>query len=144
MFKKILGYFKYRKMINDNFDVISNRYKFRYDRLYGRLYTVIGIDKDRQEVLKTYGYEYLDGEVKKFLTSLDTYFSSIGMIDSISISRVDSIDPVNVLIVLRYRYKNHQRVLYTFLFIVGLVSSTAIIALFYKFMLFLINFIIYL
>ena len=46
MFNKIFAYFKYRKIIDENFDVISQRYRFRYDRKYGRLYTVLNITED--------------------------------------------------------------------------------------------------
>lgn len=141
MFNKMFAYFKYRKIINENFEVISQRYKFRYDRVYGRLYTVLNITEDRQEVLKTYGYDYLDGEVRKFITSIENYFLSIGMLDLISISRIDSLDAVNVLIVLRYKYKNHQAFLYTILGILITLGIIAVGAGLAKFVIFLINFI---
>lgn len=121
MFRKIIGYFKYRKIIKNNFEIINQRYRFRYDRIYGRLYTVLSVPVDRQEVLKTYGYEYLDGEVKKYISSIEEYFFSIGMIDLISISRIDSLDPTNVLIVLRYKYKTHQTILYISMAILALI-----------------------
>ncbi len=142
MINKILGYFKYRRIISQNYDVISQRYKFKYDKIYGRLYTVLNVTEDRQEVLKTYGYDYLDGEVKKFVSSIEQYFMSIGMLDLISISKIDTIDSVNILVVLRYKYKTHQAVLYTILGIIGLIASTALIAGLVKFLIFLVNFII--
>ena len=141
MFNKIFGYFKYRKIISQNFEVISQRYRFRYDRKYGRLYTVLNITEDRQEVLKTYGYDYLDNEVKKYIASIEEYFFSIGMLDLISISKIDSIDAVNVLIVLRYKYKNHQRFLYLVLGLISLIGAVAIITGMTKLILLLINFI---
>lgn len=141
MFSKITGYFKYRKIINQNFEIISQRYRFRYDRFYGRLYTVLNITEDRQEVLKTYGYDYLDNEVKKYITSIENFFFSIGLLELISISRIDSIDPVNVLIVLRYKYKTHQRILYIVLGILSLIGSAAVGAGLVKLIIFLINFI---
>ena len=142
MFKKIFGYFKYRKLIKDNYPVLSQRFKFKYDKIYGRLYTVISIPEDRQEILKKYGYQYLDNEVKKFITTLEEYFSSNNLLDIISISRVDSIDEVNVLIVLRYRYKNHQIILYVFLGLIGLIASVCVVAGLVKLLIFLVNFII--
>ena len=142
MLNKILGYFKYRKIINDNIQVITQRYKFRYDKIYGRLYTVINITEDKQEVLKTYGYDYLDTEVKKFIAALEQYFISIGMFDLISISKVDSIDAVNVLIVLRYKYNIHQGILYTIFGIIGLIGTSVIIAGLIKLIIFLVNFIL--
>jgi len=141
MFSKITGYFKYRKIINQNFEIISQRYRFRYDRFYGRLYTVLNITEDRQEVLKTYGYDYLDNEVKKYITSIENFFFSIGLLELISISRIDSIDPVNVLIVLRYKYKTHQRILYIVLGILSLIGAAAVGAGLVKLIIFLINFI---
>ena len=142
MFNKILGYFKYRKIIKENLFILRDRYKFRYDSLYGRLYTVIGISKERQEVLKTYGYEYLDNEVKKFIATIEQYFSTIGLLDLITISRVDSLDAVNVLIVLRYRYVKHQFVLYAVSFLLSLSTVSILLAGLYKLVLFLINYIL--
>ena len=142
MFKKILGYFKYRQIIKENFEIISQRYRFRYDRKFGRLYTVLNVTEERQEVLKTYGYDYLDNEVKKYIASLEEYFFSIGMLDLISISRIDSLDPVNVLIVLRYKYKTHQTILYVTLGILGLIGSVILVTGLIKLIMLLVNFII--
>ena len=142
MFNKILGYFRYRKIISENFETITQRYRFRYDRIYGRLYTVLNVTSDKQEVLKTYGYDYLDNEVKKYISSIEQYFFSIGMIDLISISRIDSIDAVNVLIVLRYKYKTQQTILYVVLGILGLIASVVVVTGLVKLILLLINFII--
>lgn len=142
MFNKFLGYFRYRKIINENFEVISQRYKFRYDRKYGRLYTVLNITKERQEVLKTYGYDYLDNEVKKYITSIEEYFLSIGMLDLISISKIDSLDTVNVLVVLRYKYNVHQAILYTIFGIITLFGTVILVTGLVKLIIFLVNFII--
>jgi predicted enzyme involved in methoxymalonyl-ACP biosynthesis len=142
MFNKFLGYFRYRKIINQNFEIMSQRYRFRYDRKFGRLYTVLNVTEERQEVLKTYGYDYLDNEVKKYIASLEEYFLSIGLLDLISISRIDSLDPVNVLVVLRYKYKTHQTILYTVLGLLGLVTSIIFVTVLVKFLIFLVNFII--
>ena len=142
MFKKILGYFKYRQIIKENFEIISQRYRFRYDRKFERLYTVLNVTEERQEVLKTYGYDYLDNEVKKYIASLEEYFFSIGMLDLISISRIDSLDPVNVLIVLRYKYKTHQTILYVTLGILGLIGSVILVTGLIKLIMLLVNFII--
>lgn len=142
MFNKFTNYFRYRKIIKENFEVLTQRYKFRYDRLYGRLYTVLNITEDKQEVLKNYGYDYLDNEVKKYITSLEEYFLTIGMLDLLSISRIDSVDAINVLIVLRYKYKVHQTLMYIFFGIVALIGSTVLIALIAKLLIFLVNFII--
>jgi len=141
MFNKIFGYFKYRKIINENFEVISQRYKFRYDRKYGRLYTVLNVTEDRQEVLKTYGYDYLDNEVKKFIASIEEYFLSIGMLDIISISKIDSIDAVNVLIVLRYKHHLHQAFLYIVIGLLGLFVSVILVTGLVKLIILLVNFI---
>lgn len=141
MFKKISGYFKYRKIIKNNYDILNQRYRLKFDKIYGRLYTIISVPEDRQEVLKTYGYEYLDNEVKKYITSIEQYFSFIGLLDLVSISRIDSVDPVNVLIVLRYKYKNHQIFLYVFSILSILFVSSLFITGLLKLLLFLINFI---
>ncbi len=142
MFNKFLGYFRYRKIINENFEIISQRYKFRYDRKYGRLYTVLNVTEERQEVLKTYGYDYLDNEVKKYIASIEEYFLSIGMLDLISISKIDSLDAVNVLVVLRYKYNVHQAILYMILGIITLFGSVILVTVLVKLIIFLVNFII--
>lgn len=142
MFNKIFGYFKYRKIIQENYNVLTQRYKFKYDKKYGRLYTVLNVSEERQEILKTYGYEYLDNEVKKFIAAVEQYFMSIGMLDLISISKIDSLDAVNVLIVLRYKYKTHQIILYIVMGILALFVSVSIISVILKFSIFLVNFII--
>ncbi len=141
MFGKILGYFKYRKIIKQNMNVLSNRYKFRYDKIYGRLYTVLNITEDKQEVLRNYGYDFLDNEVKKFISSIDNYFFTIGLTEVVSISRIDRIDTVNVLIVLRYKYKYHQALLYIFFGIILLTFTSAFITGLVKLLIMLINFI---
>jgi len=141
MFDKTLGYFRYRKIIKENKDILSKRYNFRYDWIYGRLYTVLNVTEDKQEVLKAYGYEFLDNEVKKFLSSIDNYLFSIGLVDYVSISKIDRIDTVNVLIVLRYKYKLHQTILYILMAIGLLTISVATITGFVKLMILLSNFI---
>jgi hypothetical protein len=141
MFGKILGYFKYRKIIKQNMNVLSNRYKFRYDRLYGRLYTVLNITEDKQAVLRNYGYDFLDNEVKKFISSIDGYFFTIGLTEVVSISKIDRIDTVNVLIVLRYKYKYHQALLYIFFGIILLLFTSVFVAGLVKVFIMLINFI---
>lgn len=143
MFNRYLSYFRYRKIIKENFENITQRYKFRYDWMYGRLYTVLNIKEEHQDVLKTYGYDYLDGEVRKYITALEEFFFSIGMLDLISISRIDSIDAVNVLIVLRYKYKTEQTILYIILGILGLIGSVILVTSLVKFLIFLINFIMH-
>ena len=142
MFNKMFNYFRYRQIIKENFEVITQRYRFRYDKIYGRLYTVLNITPDRQEVLKTYGYEYLDNEVKKYIASIEEFFFSIGMLDLISISKIDSIDAVNVLIVLRYKYNVHQAILYTAFGILGLIFSVALGAGIVKLLILLVKFIL--
>lgn len=142
MFKKILGYFKYRNIIRENKEILAKRFGFRYDWLYGRLYTVLSIPEDKQEVLRTYGYEFLDNEVKKFLTTIDDYFFTIGLVDNISISKIDRIDAVNVLIVLRYRYKIHQAFLYTIIAIGLIILTVTVVSSFIKLLMMLINFIL--
>jgi hypothetical protein len=142
MFNKFLGYFKYRKIIRENIELMTQRYRFRYDKMYGRLYTVLSITEERQEVLKTYGYEYLDNEVKKYIIALEQFFLSIGLLDLISISRIDSLDAVNVLIVLRYKYKTHQTIIYVIIGIIGFIGSVILLTLLAKLIIFLINFII--
>jgi len=155
MFKKIFGYFKYRKIINDNLQIITQRYKLKYDKKYGRLYTIIGIPERRQEILKNYKVpsnlqnpietdvkKYLDTEVDSYINSISEYFFSIGLFELVSLSRKDYIDDVNVLLVLRYKFKNHQLFLYIFLGSIGLILGSALIAGFIKLLIFLINFII--
>ena len=141
MLNEILGYFRYRKIIKENINTITQRYKFRYDKIYGRLYTVLNVNEERQEILKTYGYEYLDGEVKKYIASIEEYFFSIGMLDLISISKIDSLDPVNVLVVLRYKYNVHQAILYTFFGIIGVIGTVALSTGLIKLLIFIVNFI---
>lgn len=155
MFRKIFGYFKYRKIIEDNLDILTNRYKLRYDKIYGRLYTIISIPERRQEVLKNYKMpaklqnpidtdvkSYLDVEVRNYISSIEEYFYSIGLFELVSISRIDNVDDVNILLVLRYKFKNHQNFLYMIFGLIGFVIGTALITGFVKLILILINFII--
>ncbi len=124
MFNKIRGYFKYRETIKNNIDVLQRRFGLKYDKLYGRLYTVISIPPDQQKVLNTYGYQYLDNEVKKYISTIERYFYDINLFETIAISKIERLDDVNVLLVMRYRFIGHQRFLYTAtaLSIVGLIT----------------------
>jgi hypothetical protein len=155
MFNKIFGYFKYRKIIKQNFETLSQRYKLRYDKVYGRLYTIISIPERRQEVLRNYKIPgniqnpketdvnaYLDTEVRSYINAIEEYFYTIGLFELVSIAKIDSVDDVNVLLVLRYKFNNHRRFLYFVIGIVSFILSLAFIAGFIKFILFLINFII--
>jgi len=155
MFNKIFGYFKYRKIIKENINVLNQRYKLRFDRIYGRLFTVISIPERRQEVLREYKVPsdlqnpretdvntYLDNEVRNYISSIEEYFYSVGLFELVSISRIDSIDDVNVLLVLRYKYNNHRRFLYTMSSIIIIILSSALLAGIVKLILILINFII--
>ena len=117
MFNKFRGYFKYRRIIEENMDLLTYRYKLRYDKLYGRLYTVMSVPPEQQEVLKKYGYQFLDKQVRKYLSSMDEEFMAIGLFDMITLTKVDTLDPSNVLIVMRYKYKFHQVILYAFGFL---------------------------
>lgn len=123
MFNKFKGYFRYRRIIEDNMELLTFRYKLRYDKLYGRLYTVMSIPPEHQEVLKNYGYQYLDNEVRKYLSSMDDAFMTIGLFEMITLTKVDTLDPSNVLIVMRYKYKYHQIILYALgvLFVSGVI-----------------------
>lgn len=112
MFNKIRGYFRYRETIENNLEVLQSRFGLKYDRLYGRLYTVIGIPIDQQKVLNTYGYQYLDNEVKKYISTIERYFYDINLFETIAISKIERLDDVNVLIVMRYRFIRHQRWFY--------------------------------
>lgn len=123
MFNKLLGYFKYRKTIEENLNVLQTRYKLKYDRIYGRLYTVLNIPINQQDVLKTYGNEYLDNEVKKYISSIESYFYSINLFEMIAVSKIDRLDEVNVLIVLKYRFTEYQKLLYS----IGIVGSISIV-----------------
>jgi len=118
-----LGYFKYRKTIEENLNVLQTRYKLKYDRIYGRLYTVLNIPINQQDVLKTYGNEYLDNEVKKYISSIESYFYSINLFEMIAVSKIDRLDEVNVLIVLKYRFTEYQKLLYS----IGIVGSISIV-----------------
>jgi hypothetical protein len=120
MFRKIMGYFKYRKVIKNNLNTLNTRYKLKWDRLYGRLYTVLSIPEENQEVIKTYGPQYLNNEVEKYVSSLEQYFYEINLFELISLSKIERIDDVNVLVVLRYRFIGHQKFFY---FISGLFGG---------------------
>jgi len=157
VFKKIFGYFKYRTIINQNFEMLSQRYRLRYDRLYGRLYTIISIPERRQEVLRNYKVPqtlqnpketdvnaYLDAEVRAYISSLEEYLYNIGLFELVSIAQIDSVDEVNVLLVLRYKYNNHRKFLYGVLITLGVIVGVAVLAGIFKFLLILINFIIHL
>lgn len=154
MFKKIKGYFTYRKIIEDNLLILNQRYKLKYDRIYGRLYTVISIPERRQEVLRDYKVPtnlknpaetdvdlYRDSEVNSYISALSEYFYSIGLFELISLSKKNVIDDVSVLIVLKYRYKNHQLFLYTTIGFVFFVTGVILLTGLVKLILFLINFI---
>jgi len=154
MFNKIFGYFKYRKLIKDNIDVITNRYNLKYDKMYGRLYTIISIPERKQEVLRNYKMpaklnnpvdtdvkSFLNYEVNNYVAAIEEYFYNVGLFEFISISRMDNVDDVNVLLVLRYKFKNYQLLLYIFIGLIGFILGTIITASFIKLLLILINFI---
>lgn len=154
MFKKIRGYFRYRKIIEDNYFILNQRYKLKYDKIYGRLYTVISIPERRQEVLRDYKVPtnlrnpaetdvnvYRNAEVNSYISALSEYFYSIGLFELVSVSKKDIVDDVNVLIVLRYKYKNHQLILYIILSLILLILSVTLITGIYKLLFILINFI---
>jgi hypothetical protein len=155
MFNKITGYFKYRKIINQNIDILNNRYNLRFNKFNGKLYTVLGIPERRQEVFRNYNIpsnlsnpietdvnSYLNNEVKNYILSIEEYFYSIGLFEFISISNIDNIDEVNVLLVFRYKFKGSQRLLYWFLGLWIILFSVVFIAAFIKLIIFLFNFIL--
>lgn len=155
MLNKITGYFKYRKIIKQNIDVLNQRYRLRYDKFNGRLYTVLGIPERRQEVFRNYNIpsnlsnpietdvnSYLNNEVKNYILSIEEYFYSIGLFEFVSISKIDNIDEVNVLLVFRYKFKGSQRFLYWTLGLLIVLSSVIFTALIVKLIIFLFKFII--
>lgn len=155
MFNKIIGYFKYRKIINQNINVLNQRYRLRYNKFNGKLYTVLGIPERRQEVLRNYNVpsnilnpietdvnSYLNNEVKNYILSIEEYFYSIGLFEFVSISNIDNIDEVNVLVVFRYKFKGYQRFLYWFIGIWIFLFSVTLFAAFIKLTIIIFNFII--
>lgn len=139
MFRKIMGYFKYRKIIKGNLDVLNNRYRLKWDRLYGRLYTVLSIPEENQGVIKTYGPQYLNNEVDKYISALEQYFYEINLFELISLSKIERIDDVNVLVVLRYRFVGYQKFFYFISGLFGGIITAITITGIIKLVLFLIN-----
>jgi hypothetical protein len=139
MFNKIINYFTYRKIIKQNLPTLKSRYNLKFDHVYGRLGTMYNLPVDLHEDVNKYGYKFLDEQVTKYINSLQIYFWKIGIGELISLRQTDMIDSVNVKIVFRYKYFNHQIFLYIVLALLGVIIGGVLIGGLLKLILFLIT-----
>jgi hypothetical protein len=132
MFKKLRRNLKnfsiYRKVIKENRETLEKDYNVRIDNIW-RLYTIYSInprdyeaygeDKLVYDNLKTAGIEnvkrsdaLINGEdvfqssIKKEMTRLDRFLSSLGISELYGLSDKKRIDKYNYRIIIRYKFIN--------------------------------------
>lgn len=112
MFKSIKSFFKYKKILKSNKRNLMLVYNLKKDNFF-RLYTVLNMSPNIQETIKTYGYYYMDSEVRKYISSLDKYFMEIGISDMIGIHTADQVAEYSVLIIMSFKYFNTKKIIIT-------------------------------
>ena len=132
IFKKLKLLSYYKKILKENKNELSTIYNIKIDNVY-RCYTVLNFPPEIQENIKKLGYNYLDGEVKKYLANLDSFFLKKGLLELIGIDSIDRISEYNVRVILRFslldtiKLENIKRLLIILLFISSLVFLFKII-----------------
>jgi len=108
MFRSILTFIKYRKLIDSNKDELIEQYNIKIDKLY-RLGTQVSIPDTKFNVLKEYKnseldiYKSLNDEVKKYISRLDSFFIKKNLVELVGIYQIERIDENIINIILSYR-----------------------------------------
>lgn len=116
-YNRIKLFFKYRKIIKANQEVLSNpTVSLKIDWI-NRLYTVLNLNDD----VKQFGVELTQTYIKKYLADNDKVFNSIGLQELVGIYDVQKIDETNYLIVFGYSLINTKK--FTNRFIISLIIT---------------------
>jgi len=116
MFKSILNYIRYRKLIDLNREELEKDFDIKVDKIY-RLGTRVSLPENKYTVLKEYKnseldiYKNLDEEVKRTITRLDRYFMQKNLVEYVGIFNVDRVDVNLVIVILSYRLFNVVKVI---------------------------------
>lgn len=126
MFKKYKFLLSYIRTINKNKEIYSNRFNMKFDWVY-RGYTVLTFPPDIMTNIDKYGYDYLDTEVKRYISDLTAFNKEIGLVELVGLDRADKIGANVVLIVTRYRFLNTKKlanrlILFTFLALLATIG----------------------
>lgn len=118
MLKKIRYYrllFFYIKQIKKHINDINAHFKsidnsttyfiksIQIDKVY-RIHTIVNIPENNIKNLQTYGYYFLDNEVKKFIQELNQLLKKYGLFELVGISKADQRTINSVWVIIEFKY----------------------------------------
>jgi len=135
IFRKWQLFFIYRKVIKQNITELSKHFtENQKDRTYfikeikidsiNRIYTVLNFQKNSKENIKTYGYMFMDNEVKKFITEISKELKKLGIEEFVALTKADNIGNDSIYIIMEYKFLNISKAVKQLLFILILISAT--------------------
>jgi hypothetical protein len=113
-FQKWKGLKTYKRLLKENREILNREFNLRIDNIY-RCYTVLNFPQEEQGIIQTYGLDYIDGEVRKYVNKVHDFFRELGLFEAVGLSEITQLDNFNVLIVIRYKYfdtKKLERIKY--------------------------------
>lgn len=105
MFRKLLYYFKYRKIIKKNEKLLLERHNLKLDYV-NRLYTTISVIEEKREILDDYGYGYVDDIAKNYIANCNQTFKELGVINLMMLYDSVQLTKYDVGISFSYKYLN--------------------------------------
>ena len=129
IFKKYRLFRYFKKLLNDNREIISNKengLNLRIDKAQ-RIYTVVNCSPD----VAKYGKNLAEREIKEYVNKAEKLFINIGILEYIGIRDIEQISELDFLVVFGYKGFNTTKFynrLYIFYIILGI---SAFISLFF-------------
>lgn len=108
--RKITYFFQYRKILLENEQFLAQKYGLNID-LFLRFWTVLDFNDAPEEIIKQYGKGILEIEYKKYIQSLNTDLSKLGLLDLVSEYHLKNLPPNRLGITFGYSGFNTKRTL---------------------------------
>lgn len=100
--KRLKLYFQYKKIIKKNIKELTKpKYGLRVDYV-NRIYTVLTLNDD----VKTYGEDLTEKQITNYISTVDKFFSKIGISEYVGIIDIKKETDLDYLIIFGFKFIN--------------------------------------
>lgn len=103
MFKKLKWFFLYRKILNNNKQLLYNNHNLKVDWVY-RLYKTYTLTDEDLEEIKLYGGSYVNNLIEKDKMRIEKTLIELGVAELIALIELEKLNDRQIGLAFRYKY----------------------------------------
>jgi hypothetical protein len=120
MFKGIKLLYYYFSLVKKNKKLLHERLNLDTDYIY-RLYTTITIPDNKADLLKSYGYSFIDEVAKSYIKECQDTFIEIGLHELVRLNDSIRLNDTQIGISFTYKYSNLPKLFNRLIFVLSLL-----------------------